>query len=69
MSGVKDSGGERTRCPIHGHNRRLSRREINEIRRGVEIANSRAKRAGKKPKPPRITRFSCACNCFSVDVE
>lgn len=68
MSGHKEFG-ERRRCPVHGNNRRLSRREISEIRHGVEVANSQAKRKGKTPKEPKITRFSCTCNCFSVDVE
>lgn len=69
MSGeVISSDGERERCPVHGHNRRLSRKEISEIKHAVEVANSRAKRAGKTPKGAKITRFSCTCNCFDVDV-
>ncbi len=69
MSGKKYSCGERERCPIHGRARRLSRSELNEIRRAVDVANSRAKREGKKPKDPIIIRFSCSCNCFVVRVE
>lgn len=70
MSGkVISHDGERERCPIHGNNRRLSRKEIAEIRRGVDVANSQAKREGKVPKGAKIARFSCTCNCFSVDVE
>ena len=60
---------ERSRCPIHGHTRRLSRKEISEINHEVEVKNSQAKRQGKIPKKPRISLFSCKCNCFSVNVE
>jgi len=70
MSGEKISkDGERARCPVHGNNRRLSRKELNEMKRAVEVANSQAKRRGKTPKKPKIVRFSCTCNCFSVDVD
>ena len=70
MSGeIIASDGERERCPVHGNNRRLSRQEIAEIRRGVDIANSQARREGKVPQGAQITRFSCTCNCFSVKVD
>jgi hypothetical protein len=70
MSGKKIThDGERERCPVHGNNRRLSSEELGEIRRGIDIANSRAKRAGKEPRGPKIVRFSCTCNCFHVEVE
>lgn len=70
MSGKKiTSDGERERCPLHGNARRLSREEINEINRAVEVANSQAKRAGKTPKDAQIVRFSCTCNCFYVNVD
>lgn len=70
MSGEKiDDSGERERCPDCGHSRRLSRSEIGEIRRAIDIANSKAKRKGLKPKDPKISVFGCKCNCFSVDVE
>ena len=70
MSGkVISHDGERERCPIDGKNRRLSRQEIAEIRHGVDVANSQAKREGKVPKGAKITRFSCNCNCFLVQVD
>lgn len=70
MSGEKIAkDGERERCPVHGHNRRLSPKDISEIKHGIEIANSKARRKGKAPKGAKITRFSCTCNCFSIDVE
>jgi len=69
MSGIKYPDGERERCPVHGKGRRLSRENINEIRRDIDIENSRAKRKGLKPKGSKITMFSCACNCFSISVE
>lgn len=70
MSGERISqDGERERCPECGHGRRLSRSEIGEIRRAIDIANSQAKRKGIKPKAPQISVFSCQCNCFSVNVE
>lgn len=69
MSGPKDYSGERERCPIHGGGRRLSQAELREIRREIDIANSRARREGKEPKPAKITMFSCRCNCFHVNVE
>ena len=69
MSGAKDSSGERDRCPLHGNGRRLSQENLAEIRRSIDVANSRARRQGKKPKDPKIVMFSCACNCFHVDVE
>ena len=70
MSGEKYTHyGERVRCPIHGNGRRLSLAEIGEIRRAVDIANSKARRHGLKPKGAKIHRFSCTCNCFSVDVQ
>jgi len=68
MSGHRDAWGERRRCPIHGHGRRLSQEDMREIRRWTDIANSRARRAGKKPEPPQIVMFSCRCNCFHVRV-
>lgn len=70
MSGEKITpDGERERCPIHGNNRRMSLSEVGEIRRAIDIANSQARRKGLKPKDPEITRFSCTCHCYSVDVE
>ena len=70
MSGKKiSSDGERERCPVHGRGRRLSLSDIGEIRRGVDIANSSARRKGLKPKDPKIVLFSCTCNCFHIDVE
>lgn len=70
MSGEKiTADGERERCPVHGHGRRLSLSNIGEIRRAIDIANSQARRKGLKPKDPKIVMFSCTCNCFSVDVE
>ena len=69
MSGKKDGYGERQRCIIHGHGRRLSQAELREIRFAIDVARARVKRAGKKPLDPRITMFSCRCNCFYVDVE
>lgn len=70
MSGERmTSDGERERCPIHGHTRRLSRKEISEINHAVEVANSQAKRKGIKPKGAQIGLFSCKCNCFYVQVE
>jgi hypothetical protein len=69
MSNQKDSLGERKRCPIHGKGRRLSRRDIGEIRHSIDIANSNARRNGIKPKNAKITMFSCRCNCFHVNVE
>lgn len=64
-----DESGERERCPIHGHSRRLSLSEIGEIRRAIDIENSRAKRDGIKPKDPQVEVFACKCNCFSVNVR
>ncbi len=70
MSGERiSSDGERERCPECGNGRRLSRSEIGEIRRAIDIANSQARRKGIKPKDPQISMFSCMCNCFSVNVE
>jgi hypothetical protein len=69
MSGKKYPDGERERCPINGKGRRLSRENINEIRREIELANSRVKRKGLKPKGSKIAMFSCACNCFAISVE
>lgn len=69
MSGDLIGGGERKRCPVHGHNFRLSQKDISEIKHAVEVANSQAKRTGKTPKGAKITRFSCRCNCFDVKVE
>lgn len=70
MSGERiASDGERERCPLHGHSRRLSRKEISEIKHEVEVANSKAKRKGKVPLEPKIVLFSCKCNCFSVRVD
>lgn len=70
MSGERISGdGERERCPVHGHTRRLSSKEINEIKHAVEVAKSQAKRKGVTPKDPQIGLFSCKCNCFYVKVE
>ncbi len=67
MSGAK-LGGERVRSKT-GKNKRLSRLEINEIKRAVEIENSICKRHGKKAKLPIVVRFHCGCNCFSVNVK
>ena len=61
--------GERQRCPECGHGRRLSRSEIGEIRRAIDIANSQARRIGITPKDPQISVFSCQCNCFAVNVQ
>jgi len=69
MSGLKYSDGERERCPLHGQGRRLSQREIKEIRRGIDIANAKARRQGIQPQDPKITVFSCTCNCFHIDVK
>ncbi|WP_412495268.1 hypothetical protein [Shewanella algae] len=70
MSGERIThDGERERCPVHGHTRRLSRKEISEIKHAVEVANSKAKRSGKKRKEPQIGLFSCKCNCFYVKVD
>lgn len=70
MSGEKiTDDGERERCPVHGKGRRLSSTDIGEIRREIDIANSQAKRKGIKPLDPKITMFSCTCNCFHIDVE
>ncbi|MEZ4454224.1 MAG: hypothetical protein R3B09_32520 [Nannocystaceae bacterium] len=69
MSGPKDSHGERPRCPVHGGGRRLSQAEMREIRRWIDVANSQARRKGVRPKLPKITMFSCRCNCFHVNVE
>ncbi len=70
MSGeIISSDGERARCPECGKGRRLSRSEIGEIRRAIDIANSEARRKGITPKDPQISVFSCKCNCFSVNVE
>ncbi|MBO2592200.1 hypothetical protein [Shewanella algae] len=70
MSGERIThDGERERCPVHGHTRRLSRKEISEIKHAVEVANSQAKRNGNKPKEPQIGLFSCKCNCFYVKVD
>ncbi|MDH5656587.1 MAG: hypothetical protein OEZ34_11795, partial [Spirochaetia bacterium] len=60
---------ELDRCPVHGHKRRLSLRDIGEIRHNVDVARSQAKRKGLKPVGQKITMFSCRCNCFSIDVE
>jgi len=68
VSGKKDSAGERERCPVHGHGRRLSQEEMREIRRAIDIENSRARREGRVPELPKITMFSCRCNCFYVNV-
>jgi hypothetical protein len=69
MSGKKDNSGERERCPIHGKGRRLSRENISEIQRNIDIVNSQTRRKGKIPKKPKIVMFSCSCNCFSVRVD
>lgn len=69
MSGPKDGSGERPRCPVHGHGRRLSQANMREIRYGAAVANSRARREGKVPKPGKIILFSCRCNCFVVKVD
>ena len=66
MSGVR-IGGERERS-CTGNNKRLSRTELNEIKRAIEIENSKAKRRGKSPKPAQVVRFHCGCNCFSINV-
>lgn len=66
MSGVK-IGGERERSAT-GNNKRLSRNEINEIKRAIEIENSKAKRAGLKVQPAQVIRFHCGCNCFAIHV-
>ena len=46
----------------------LSQRDLREIRRAVDVENSRARRKGKKPKDAQIGVFSCRCNCFWVEV-
>ncbi len=69
MSGEKYSNGERIRCLVHGHSRRLSLSDIGEIRRAIDIANSQARRKGLRPKGAKITMFSCICNCFHIDVK
>lgn len=69
MSGPKDAYGERPRCPVHGGGRRLSQAEMREIRRHIDIANSRARRKGDAPLKPKVVMFSCRCNCFSVRVD
>lgn len=70
MSGERIShDGERERCPVHGNTRKLSRKEISEIKHAVEVANSQAKRRDKIPKDPKISLFSCKCNCFTVTVD
>ncbi len=69
MSGPKDSSGERPRCPVHGRARRLSQANMREIRWVTSVVNSRARREGKIPKDPKITMFSCRCNCFVVRVD
>ncbi|MBN2693029.1 hypothetical protein JXR93_00075 [bacterium] len=69
MSGKKDRYGERERCSIYGHTRRLSRSEIAEIVHAIDVANSQSKREGIKPKKPQIILFSCKCNCFYVNVK
>ncbi|EKE76610.1 hypothetical protein B3C1_03415 [Gallaecimonas xiamenensis 3-C-1] len=47
----------------------MSLSEVGEIRRAIDIANSQARRRGKQPLDPVVTRFSCTCHCFSVNVE
>ena len=69
MSGKKYPNGERQRCPIHGGGRRLSQANLREIRRAIDIANSRARREGKTPKEAQIIMFSCQCNCFHIKVD
>jgi len=49
-------------------NRFLTQPHMSEIRRAVAVTNSRARRAGKTPQGPKITLFSCRCNCFYIDV-
>ncbi|AXQ20731.1 hypothetical protein BEN71_00870 [Acinetobacter wuhouensis] len=66
MSGIRIAG-ERERSAT-GNNKRLSRAELNEIKRAIEIENSKAKRRGKIPKPAQVVRFHCGCNCFSIHV-
>jgi hypothetical protein len=51
------------------HNRFIPQEHMAEIRYGVAIANSRARREGKTPKPAKIGMFSCRCNCFYADVN
>jgi hypothetical protein len=50
-------------------NRFIPQGDMAEIRYGVAIANSQARREGKTPKPANITNFSCRCNCFHADVN
>ena len=73
MSGKKDRYGERERSwgPTTSpcHDRRLSQREMREFRRGIDVANSIAKREGRIPKKPVIIKFSCRCNCFHIKVD
>lgn len=69
MSGKKYPGGERKRCPVHGKGRRLSLANIAEIKRTIDIVNSQTRRKGLIPKKPKITMFSCSCNCFAVIVD
>jgi hypothetical protein len=50
-------------------NRFIPQEHMAEIRYGVAIANSRARREGKIPQPANIHMFSCRCNCFHADVD
>lgn len=52
-----------------GSRRFLSQRDLGEIRWGIAVANSKARRAGKIPKKPQIHLWSCRCNCFNVKVD
>lgn len=47
----------------------LTQRDLGEIRWAIGVANSRARRAGKVPKPPKIVVCGCRCNCFHVIVD
>lgn len=53
----------------HPFNRFVPQEQMAEIRYGVSIANSQARRAGKIPQPANIHMFSCRCNCFHADVN
>jgi len=47
----------------------LTQQNLAEIRWGIAVENSRARREGKVPKDPQVTMFSCQCNCFHVKVD
>jgi len=65
--GPKDYRGRpiRNRDP---YNRFIPQGHLGEIRWETAVANSRARREGKTPKPANIIMFSCRCNCFHINV-